>query len=77
MTKKQENVLPALSLSHDPQLVLLMVDVLGQVSVVSDASDLGMVLELLLQLLAVVDGRPLSWGELRQTTEAPLRFPNI
>lgn len=58
--------LPALSLSHDPQLVLLMVDALGKVPVVSDASDLGVVLELLLQLLAVVDGRLLSRGELRQ-----------
>lgn len=43
-----------------------MVDVLGQVPVLSDAFDLGVVLELLLQLLVVVDGRPLSWGKLQK-----------
>lgn len=54
-----EDILPALSFSHDLQLISLMVDVLGQVPVLSDTSDLWMVLELLLQLLAVVDGLPL------------------
>lgn len=63
---EQGDVLPASSLSHDPQLILLVVDVLGQVAVLSDAPDLGVVLELLLQLLAVVDGRLLSGGKLRQ-----------
>lgn len=50
-----------------------MVDALGKVPVVSDASDLGVVLELLLQLLAVVDGRLLSRGELRQREEVAFR----
>lgn len=52
------------SLLHDPQLVPLVVDVLGQMSVARDALDLRVVLELLLQLLAVVNGRLLSGGQL-------------
>lgn len=49
-----------------------MVDVLGQMSVASDAPDLRVVLELLLQLLAVVDGLPLSRSQLRDTREDEL-----
>lgn len=43
-----------------------MVDVLGYVSVMSDAPDLRMVLELLLQLLVVVDACTLSGGKLKR-----------
>lgn len=46
-----------------------MVDALGQVPVVSDASDLRVVLELLLQLLVVVDGRSLSGRQLDMREE--------
>lgn len=51
---KEEHVLPAASLLHDTQLLALAVDGLGQVAVARDAADLRVVLELLLQLLAVV-----------------------
>lgn len=71
---KTKDVLPALSLPHDPLLILLMVDALGEMPVASDTSDLRVVLELLLQLLVVVDGRPLSWGELRDRREGALRL---
>lgn len=59
-----EHVLPAASLFHDLQLLPLVVKGLGQVSVLGDASDLRVVLELLPQLLVVVDGLPLSRGQL-------------
>jgi len=49
-----------------------VVEALGQVSVMSDAPDLRVVLELLLQLLAVVGGLPLSGGQLRDTKEDEL-----
>lgn len=62
--KKREHVLPAASLFHDLQLLPLVVEGLGQVSVLGDASDLWVVLELLPQLLVVVQGLPLSWGQL-------------
>lgn len=69
-----EDVLPALSFSHDLQLSSLMVDVLGQVPVVSNTSDLWVVLELLLQLLAVVDGLPLPCCQLRDRREVLCRL---
>lgn len=68
------DVLPASSLFHDLQLILLVVDVLGQVPVLSNTSDFGVVLELLLQLLAVVDGRLLSGRQLRRKREAGFRL---
>lgn len=63
--KKNGDVLPAASLFHDLQLFPLVVEGLGQVAVLGDASDLRVVLELLPQLLVVVHGLPLSGGQLR------------
>lgn len=62
--KKNGDVLPAASLFHDLQLLPLVVEGLGQVAVLGDASDLRVVLELLPQLLVVVHGLPLSGGQL-------------
>lgn len=62
--KINEHVLPAAGLFHGLQLLLLVVEGLGKVSVLGDASDLRVVLELLPQLLVVVDGLPLSRGQL-------------
>lgn len=69
-----EDILPALSFSHDLQLISLMVDVLGQVPVASNTSDLWVVLVLLLQFLAVVDGLPLPWSQLRDRREVLCRL---
>lgn len=55
--------------SHYPLLPHLLVDGLGHVSVLSDAPDLWVVPELLLQLLVVVGGLPLSVGQLQDNTE--------
>lgn len=63
--KKKKPVLPAASLLHDLQLLPLVVKGLGEVSVLGDASDLRVVLELLPQLLVVVYSLPLSGGQLR------------
>lgn len=67
--KNNEHILPAASFFHSPQLFCLVVDALGQVSVMSDAADLRVVLELLLQLLTVVGSLPLSGGQLIYTRE--------
>ena len=58
------HVLPAASLLHDAQLLALGEDGLGQVAVTRDASDLRVVLELLLQLLIVVHRCSLPGGHL-------------
>lgn len=71
-SQNTEHVLPAASLLHDPQLVSLVVQVLGQMSVARDAPDLRVVLELLLQLLAVVEGLPLPRSQLGDTREEEL-----
>lgn len=62
--KKNEHVLPAASLFHDLQLLPLVVEGLGKVPVLGDASDLRVVLELLPQLLVVVSSLLLSVGQL-------------
>lgn len=57
---EEEHVLAPPGLSHDALLLDLAVNALGQVPVLSDAPDLGVKLELLLQLLIVIHGCLLS-----------------
>lgn len=62
---KEEHALAAPSLPHDALLLDLAVDALGQVPVLSYAPDLGVELELLLQLLIVIHGCLLSGCKLQ------------
>lgn len=71
---QEEHVLPPPSLPHDPLLLDLAINTLGQVSVLSYAPDLRVKLELLLQLLIVIHSCLLSGCKLQEEQHKQARY---